>query len=1096
MKYVILTLSLFILGGISYGQCVGQTGGSPDIVGFSGIACIGDSVTVCYQTPTTNHMQDPESITINGNLVPGVRFDTMSNRATFLVPPSLIPGLNYDIELWGNNNGGGGSRGSQTIPIYYSGGSLSYAPNSFCASDSTDTFIPNWPGGDFTHSNTNPACVTVTGVIDPTACAPGSFTITYTNNSTNIPCPGTRTINVDVRTNGPVPNYQPVTLCADGNPVLPLSPAPNTGTFTARPSGLDINSATGEIDPSNSTPRTYYISYQGTNDPCPSPGEDAVAIQQVISTFSYGSTSFCLRTANPYPTPQTTGGAYSSSDPINCRVDGQTGAIDLSNSVAGNYTITYIVNTANCNSQSPLNITLTSPPDPVFTYLDDTQYPARTDTFCQGEGTKSLGTFPTVLGSYSSNSSSLPLTIGSGEINLSNAIPGPYEITFTPVDACIAPYTRSILILPTEDPVFDYPGTPYCNRESNPWPNPSPNSNGLFTIRPILTTDTLNIDSLSGEIFLDSVATGTHEVTYTTTGLCPETHQDVLVVIAQPEAAFGYNRRTQFCTTEGLIQTDTTYPAGSWSFIPLSDSSDVLSLDNLGGINPSLSDSGTYTIIHQVSTAGGACPNTSSLEITIYEAGSITITYDSSTFCSQRGIIQPIITPPDLDHIIYSDTNMNSGKLVFLDEPDGATRISPSLNGYLNPEASDSGTFGIIIFVDDFACPITDTFTIEIIEAPQSHFEYFKDHICKYPGGLTPVDLLDDSSGIFSDTLGLVHFLDKEQGIIDLDSSEVGQASLMHVTDLSGCRDTSFQTVFIEAIPVPAPDPIDPIDSLCVGEESTICLTGQIGDTVMYHWMDSLYRYPVTGIGSPQKCHKDTLPLGENTVTLWLVNSYGCAGSVDKTMRVFTTPEVYVLDSSNNGPNGGLIKATNFRRTFSSEHPEDIDILIESSLPGASINWWAEVPEEIKLIPDSGGIDLEPSSRIGRINNFLSADLRTGIQCFKIFFQPTLNNCVGPLDSAEICILSGNDLFIPELITPNADGVNDTWKISYTDNIIPSEHVIQVFNRDGGLFQQLNSLAEREELRLDLMADGVYWWTRRRMGDAEIETGVLVIARD
>lgn len=75
-------------------------------------------------------------------------------------------------------------------------------------------------------------------------------------------------------------SYPATSFCTTDGPTTPTANTPN-GTYSSSPAGLSINSSTGVITPSTSTPNTYMV-YYTTNGTCPS--TDSVTITISICT--------------------------------------------------------------------------------------------------------------------------------------------------------------------------------------------------------------------------------------------------------------------------------------------------------------------------------------------------------------------------------------------------------------------------------------------------------------------------------------------------------------------------------------------------------------------------------------------------------------------------------------------------------------------------------------------------------------------------------------------------------------------------------------------------------------------------------------------
>jgi gliding motility-associated-like protein len=151
-------------------------------------------------------------------------------------------------------------------------------------------------------------------------------------------------------------NYSAVTYCSNSANQTPVLIAGATaGTYSASPSGLSIDSVTGEINFATSTPGTYTVT--NTLIPTllpPATNNPIICTRTVIvtpnpnATIAYSSASYCNSDSVTYPVvitgtagPNTT---YSST-PLGLQyaLDPVSGAITPSLATPGNYTITMSV---------------------------------------------------------------------------------------------------------------------------------------------------------------------------------------------------------------------------------------------------------------------------------------------------------------------------------------------------------------------------------------------------------------------------------------------------------------------------------------------------------------------------------------------------------------------------------------------------------------------------------------------------------------------------------------------------------------------------------------------------------------------------------
>ncbi|MDX1446063.1 MAG: hypothetical protein R3333_07745, partial [Lishizhenia sp.] len=218
------------------------------------------------------------------------------------------------------------------------------------ASGGVSPYTFSWDSGAATASTT-------------TAIA-GTNTVTVTD-ANGCTATATVTVNAVNPTDDATFSFTAASYCADAGNVSPTITGLAGGAFTAT-AGLVINPISGTID-ANATPAgTYTVTYT-TNGPCPNSTSVDVTINAMEdASFSYALPLTCLDDVNPLPTiTGNTGGTFSSTTGI--ALDAATGEIDLQNSMAGTYTITYTTN-GTCSSSATYLMALVAPDTADFTY--------------------------------------------------------------------------------------------------------------------------------------------------------------------------------------------------------------------------------------------------------------------------------------------------------------------------------------------------------------------------------------------------------------------------------------------------------------------------------------------------------------------------------------------------------------------------------------------------------------------------------------------------------------------------------------------------------------------------------------------------------
>jgi hypothetical protein len=149
--------------------------------------------------------------------------------------------------------------------------------------------------GTFSESTGNLSIDSSTGVINVNNSTAGTYTVVYTTNGS---CPNTinNTITINAL-DGATFGYSASSLAQTGTASLTTTPTTSGGTYSAYPSGLSINSSTGEIDLAASTIQSYKIFYETSGAGCPNSSTFDLAV--TASDLS-NNHSFSFDGANDY----------------------------------------------------------------------------------------------------------------------------------------------------------------------------------------------------------------------------------------------------------------------------------------------------------------------------------------------------------------------------------------------------------------------------------------------------------------------------------------------------------------------------------------------------------------------------------------------------------------------------------------------------------------------------------------------------------------------------------------------------------------------------------------------------------------------------
>ena len=406
--------------------------------------------------------------------------------------------------------------------------SLNYSSTVFCGNLTTQQPINLSGTGSFTggifSSTSGLTLDSVTGAITPSSSVIGNYTVTYTLPVSS--CPAltvTTTVEIKAFPTATI-NYASTPFCTTVTTPQPVSLSGTLsysgGTFSA-PSGLSINSSTGNIIPSSSTPGTYLVTYTIPSIPnCTL----AVATTSVVITkqptaiISYSNPIMCGNLTNPQSvnisgTGSYTGGIFSSTSGLT--INSLNGDIIPNTSTAGNYIITYTTNPINgCLAlMFTTNISIKAFPTATINYAST--------PFCTTVTTPQPVSLSGTL-SYSGGTFSAPsgLSINSstGNIIPSSSTPGTYLVTYTipSIPNCtLAVATTSVVITKLPTVAISYANLAFCRDIATPQ-GVTLTGTGAYTSGIYSSTAGLALESNLGGITPSTSTAGNYVVTYTT----------------------------------------------------------------------------------------------------------------------------------------------------------------------------------------------------------------------------------------------------------------------------------------------------------------------------------------------------------------------------------------------------------------------------------------------------------------------------------------------------------------------------------------------------------------------------------------------------
>jgi len=900
-------------------------------------------------------------------------------------------------------------------------------------------------------SGSNNLSISNSGIITPLSTPAGTYAVFMTTSSGNC----TETILLDS-----IEILEPVNAqIAYGGNVLcnsnPVNPTPSfyqplNGTFSS-PS-LPINPTTGEIlldqyVPTNST-ETHAILYDPHIDSCGSGTQINVDLRSFSATFNYPEDSVCqaIQFMNYSPSSSFSNGGFNVQFTLaqgaGLNIDPNTGTIRPDLSAAGTYDIIYAINDGVCNDTFLAAHTVTVYPSPDATFNLPPWH-------CYLDSNISPLNIATPGGIFTANPAGLSINPQSGLINMSTSAPGTYSITYNLSNTgCPVSHQTLFAVRDTLISNFHYLRDTFCSDHGNAIAIEDNGNGGLYQA---ITTDTIDLDPISGTVDINDSEISMHIIERTADHDCPIPFVDTLWILETNANQFTYGTQTQFCQTAGIIQVDTSSLNGAQGSFTSSSGVDLNT--STGAIDLLNSTEGIYTVFFTPS-GGVSCPPQQQWTIEIVAPDSTTIfTYPEEEYCEGGDTISPIVTG-DTTGVFYAQ---------------GMTFVSGSPGQFLVSSHSPSMYF--IQYSLQGVCQEQLSDTVEILPYDDPFFEYAEYAYCQNGPDPQPQNTIATPGGVFSSPSLSSNVLDSITGLIDLSEAPLGLNNIIYLTD-STCPNSRVVTVNILSAPDSLIYDIIPESIFCTGDEVTIkTFTSSdvrlwINTTEITGFADNLYEYISTAF-----VDKDSITM------IQVADGTTCEDTTIVLLTVNPIPQVTILDYTGNLGSG-----------------DPAYIQMESSADSTRFNFIGEVngPVEIGEMIDSTRYDALELAQLDLELTSLSG-LHPGTAT--IFVMPEAKGCNGPMDSVVFNVNPADvKVFIPEAFTPNGDGWNDTWKVQWTEDILPDDFTLRVFNRSQGkVAQDIHPLHPNWDG--DNLPDGVYWWTLLDRTGNTIRTGGVTIRR-
>ena len=603
---------------------------------------------------------------------------------------------------------------------------FSYANTALCQSSAATTpTVTGTAGGTFS-AGSGLSLDANTGTITPGTSTAGTYTVTY---SVSGPCPSTATTNVTL-TNPAVATftYGASTYCVGGtNPNAVLGSGASAGTFSASPTGLGLNAATGTINLSQSQPGTYIVTNSiAAGSGCPAATASTqvmISAQPVATLLASGPTTFCqggsvVLTANG----GAAGATYqflNSGQPIS-----GANAATYTATTSGSFSVV-VTNAGVCSATSAATTVTVNP-----TAMPTVSYSAA--TLCQNTST-APATVSISGGSFSASGTGLVLNTSTGTINPAQSQSGTYTVTYTGGSPCPGSGTTTVTIAPVSSAAFAYAGgSTFCpTSTTNPTPTVTGTMGGTFT-----APSGLVIDPTTGTINLQTSTAGSYAVTYSVAGPCPASSSLMVTLTSTPVATFAYPTGSLCAGSTGSLAPTFTGGGSAGTF---TSSTPGLALNaTTGTVDLSQSQAGTYTVTNTIAASGACTTVSATAPLTINALPAATrVAGGPTTFCAGGSVV---LTAPAGTGFTYQFLNNN--------QPIGSATAA-------SYTATTSGSYAVAV-TNASGCTSTSPVTTVVVNpATTATFSYAAASYCRNSAVAATATVTGTTGGTFTAPTGL-----------------------------------------------------------------------------------------------------------------------------------------------------------------------------------------------------------------------------------------------------------------------------------------------------------------------------------------------------
>jgi hypothetical protein len=429
------------------------------------------------------------------------------------------------------------------------------------------------------------------------------------------------------------------------------------------------------------------------------------------------------------------------------------------------------------------------------------------------------------------------------------------------------------------------------------------------------------------------------------------------------------------------------------------------------------------------------------------------MTYARPDYCQQNNDPRPFLSGDTIGRFIAG------AGIVF----------SNTDRGELDLSAMQVGGPYLVTFDIANRCASDPIDSIWILSPDNPAFSYPQLEWCE--GTRIAPDFIAMVGGTFSEQTGIVNFADRVNGIIE--NTPSGGPYLINYTTAGACPQTSSAPIIILDKPQNTAFDLNPGNTYCEGW-SVHAKASSFG---AINWL-----FLVNGDSIPSDDETAVLTsqilTGNDSLQCVFYAPNGCKDTIGTRLFANPSPMIRLVDSSITVNSVGYVMAK---------------LALQTDMATTQIFYYGSGTNVSEIEPiDGDSISADPSQPI-EISITTSIETPFDPAQLSITYVAKAGGCESPSETLVFPLSADDQFFIPEVITPDGNGMNDTWMVTWKDGIDPSLYRIQLFNGAGGKVYEMNGL--HQNFDGGNLPDGVYWWTLIGLDGLVLQSGGLTIRR-